>query len=416
MIKRHLFKPLQSHLSRKEITLITGPRQAGKTTLMKLLENQLRQEGKKTLFLNLDIQSHLPFFASQETLLQKIELEIGRSKGFVFIDEIQRVPNAGIFLKGLYDLDLPYKFIVSGSGSLELKEQIHESLAGRKRIFELTTLTFQEFVNYKTNYRYENILPRFFQIEEPKAKKLLDEYLQFGGYPAVVTADSVGEKQNIMSEIYQSYLEKDIAYLLKIEKTEAFTHLVKILADQIGNLVTLSEISATLGLSVKTVKHYLWYLEKTFILKKLTPFFRNVRKELTRAPIYYFDDLGLCNYVAGNFGRELTGSRAGFLFQNFVFLVLFQKIANTATDLHFWRTKDRAEVDFVIETGKEITPLEVKFQSRGGAGIPRSMRNFISKYHPARAYIVYLGERKRENLNGTRVEFIPFYDVLFVNL
>ncbi|MBI4224161.1 MAG: AAA family ATPase, partial [Deltaproteobacteria bacterium] len=181
MIKRHLFKPLQSHLSRKEITLITGPRQAGKTTLMKLLENQLRQEGKKTLFLNLDIQSHLPFFASQETLLQKIELEIGRSKGFVFIDEIQRVPNAGIFLKGLYDLDLPYKFIVSGSGSLELKEQIHESLAGRKRIFELTTLTFQEFVNYKTNYRYENILPRFFQIEEPKAKKLLDEYLQFGG-------------------------------------------------------------------------------------------------------------------------------------------------------------------------------------------------------------------------------------------
>jgi predicted AAA+ superfamily ATPase len=136
LIKRRIFEDLKAHLSQKEITLITGPRQAGKTTLMMLLKEHVEAGEKSTLAFNLDIESDRRAFESQESLLRKIQLELGASGGFVFIDEIQRKENAGLFLKGLYDMNLPYKFIVSGSGSLELKEKIHESLAGRKRIFE----------------------------------------------------------------------------------------------------------------------------------------------------------------------------------------------------------------------------------------------------------------------------------------
>ena len=136
MIERTLFSELKDHLSKREISFIIGPRQAGKTTLMLLLEDYLKKKEERTVFLNLDIESDKQFFTSQANLIKKIKLEIGEKEGFVFIDEIQRKENAGIFLKGIYDMNLPYKFIVSGSGSVELKERIHESLTGRKRIFE----------------------------------------------------------------------------------------------------------------------------------------------------------------------------------------------------------------------------------------------------------------------------------------
>ncbi len=153
-IKRKILEELRKHLKKKEISFIIGPRQAGKTTVMKMLENELKRKGERTIFFNLDIEQDKEFFSSQRILLKKIELEIGKKKGFVFIDEIQRKEDAGIFLKGLYDMQLPYKFIVSGSGSTELKEKLHESLTGRKRMFELSTLSFDEFVNFKTNYKY----------------------------------------------------------------------------------------------------------------------------------------------------------------------------------------------------------------------------------------------------------------------
>jgi predicted AAA+ superfamily ATPase len=180
MIERNLFEDLKQHLVQKEISLLVGPRQAGKTTLMLMLQDYLVTQGSNTLFLSLDFDSDQPFFTSQRNLVNKIQLEIGKSKGYVFIDEIQRRDDAGLFLKGLYDLNLPYKFIVSGSGSIELKEKIHESLVGRKRIFELNTVSFKEFVNYKTDYRYKDSLGSFFALEKDRTRQLLIEYLNFG--------------------------------------------------------------------------------------------------------------------------------------------------------------------------------------------------------------------------------------------
>lgn len=416
MIKRNLFLELIAHLDKKEISLIIGPRQAGKTTLMLLLQDYLVKKGEKTVFLNFDIERDKEFLASQEKLLRKIELEIGKENGYIFLDEIQRKTDAGIFLKGLYDMNLPYKFIVSGSGSFELKEKIHESLLGRKRVFELGTVTFLEFVNFKTGYRYENKLPDFFEIEASQARYLLEEFLNFGGYPKVILEEKEDEKRQLINEIYQSYLEKDIAYLLGVQKTDNFTKLFKIIASQIGNLVNISELSSTLGISQATVKNYLWYLEKTYILKKVSPYFKNTRKEITKAPVYYFYDLGLRNFAAGEFGRINLESGGGFLFENFAFGALWEKIKNTADAINFWRTKDNAEVDFVLNRGEQIIPIEVKKQTLAKPEIKRSLRGFIAKYQPREAYVVNLSLKDAIQLEKTKIIFVPYYEIFFNNL
>ncbi len=409
MIERALIKSLKAHLPKKEITFIIGPRQAGKTTVMLLLKNYLDKKGERTLFLNLDIEQDKEFFTSQVKLLRKIELELGKNPGFVFIDEIQRKEDAGLFLKGIYDMNLPYKFIVSGSGSVELKEKVHESLVGRKRIFELSTLTFEEFVNFKTSYRYKDRLLDFFTVEETQTFSLLDEYLNFGGYPRIVLEEEQNEKFELINEIYQSYIERDISYLLKIHKPESFSNLVKVIASQIGNLTNLSELSSTLGISLKTLKDYLWYLEKTFILQRVPPFFRNIRKEITKSPVFYFYDLGMRNFALGSFGNLRDTS---FVFENFIFLLLKEKTRRSPAKICFWRTKNGAEIDFVIDTGRYPIPIEVKYKRLSKPEVTRSLRSFIQRYKPEKALVVNLALDTSISLNHTRIDIIPFYRIL----
>jgi predicted AAA+ superfamily ATPase len=416
MIERTLFTDLVSHLSKKEISLIIGPRQAGKTTLMELLREYLDNKGERTLYLNLDIEWDRPHFDSQSALLRKIELELSKHRGYVFIDEIQRKENAGLFLKGLFDLKSPYKFIVSGSGSLELKEKIQESLVGRKRLFELSTITFDEFINHKTDYKYKENLAEFLEIEKDKTQQLLMEYMNFGGYPRVVLAPEQSEKLQLIDEIYRSILEKDIAYLLKVDKTDAFSGLIKILSSQIGNLINYSEMSSTLNISYQTVKKYLWYSQKIFLLDLISPYARNVRKEITKSPIPYFWDLGLRNYALGIFGHLGSPSECGFIFENLIYLLLKEQVKLRATKLNFWRTKDKAEVDFILEHGRNVVPIEVKYKSLKKEEIPRSLRSFIGKYSPDEAYIINLDYDNTVKINDTTLFFLPYYKLLHKKL
>ncbi len=410
-IRRKLIDELKNHLRAKEISLIIGPRQAGKTTLMNELKNYLDQRGEKTVFFNLDFETDKTFFLSQEGLIKKLDLELGRKKGFVFIDEIQRKENAGLFLKGIYDMELPYKLIISGSGSLELKEKIHESLAGRKRIFELGTVSFREFADFKTGYKYAGKLDDFFEIEKERSLSLLEEYLNFGGYPRVVLESEISEKVKVINEIYRSYIEKDIAYFMGVNRIDAFGTLIKLLASQSGQIVKYSNLAQESNISVSTLKNYLWYAEKTFLIKTIKPYFRNKHKEIIKAPMAYFYDLGMRNFSLGLFGNLNQPDQLGFVFQNYAANALWEKIENTSKNLHFWRTLDGAEVDFVISDSSSVLPIEVKHSLLRKTAITRSLHNFIREYSPKEAWVVNLGAKRKIKIGKTAVKFIPYYSL-----
>lgn len=411
-IKRAILSDLKSHLNRKEITMLVGPRQCGKTTTMNLLKKDLEEKNNKVLFLNLDITEDKKYLATQEKLINKIKLEFGNDPGFVFIDEVQRKENAGLFLKGIYDMDLPYKFIVSGSGNIELKEKVSESLMGRKRLFNMSTITFDEFVNFKTEYKYEDRLEQFFEIEEEKGENFLLEYLNFGGYPRVITSISLEEKNIEIDEIYQSYINKDIIKWLRVEKIDAFEKMMKISASQVGNLVSYSSLANGVGISVETVKNYLWYLEKTFVLDRCRPFFKNKKKEIIKSPIFYFHDIGLRNYAVNKFGKlDEIDDNLGFLFENFTFNILKERLYNSNAEINFWRTKSCAEVDFVIDFESEIIPIEVKFKNFSKMKIEKSIQSFIKKYKPKNAFVVNKNLSGKITFKNTNVRFTPFWKI-----
>lgn len=409
MIKRSILSQLETHLDNPEMTVLTGPRQVGKTYLMKQMLQNLNHLGKNTIFLSLDNEDDQKLFESQSKLIDYLKLQFGSNKGYVFIDEIQKKENAGVFLKGIYDLDLPYKMILSGSGSLDLKAKIKESMAGRKRIFEIEPVNFIEFANYKTDYKYESKINEFFRIEKTKGLSLLNEYLNFGGYPKVILSNSLEEKRAEIGEIYRSYIDKDIVNLLRVEKPNSISNLLKILASQIGGLVNVSELASTVGISIKTMENYLWYLEETYIIRKITPYYRNVRSEITKSPIYYFVDLGLRNYLTGLFGSvSLPSELTGHLFENYVLNGL-RKI--NIGDVHFWRTRDNAEVDFVVEKGINPIPVEVKYKEMKNIKLTRSFKTFLTKYVPKEGYFIHLGENMKDEFENTKIIFLPYYEL-----
>jgi len=408
LIKRTVLAEIIGHLNKKEMTLLIGARQVGKTTLMKLVQNHLEKKGLKTVFLNLDFEQDKKYFESQAKLIDKLKLEFGDKQGYVFIDEIQRKENAGLFLKGIFDYGLPYKLIVSGSGSLELKEKIHESLTGRKREIEIPPISFMEFLNYKTVYRYEGKEASFFEIEREKTELLFEEYLQFGGYPRVILESTSEEKIKIINEIYSSYVEKDISYLLRVEKIDAFTNFIKILAGQIGRLINFSELANTLDLSLPTLKNFFWYAEKTFIIKLVSPFFTNKRKEIVKSPTAYFCDFGLRNFAAGLTTDAINQNEIGWLFQNFVYNIISQKYPQQGGRINFWRSKEGAEVDLIISIGKQIIPIEVKYKNYKKTEIGQSTLSYIKKYKPKIFYIINKNLNETKKIDDCRVIFISW--------
>lgn len=408
-IKRQILPEILSHLSAREMTLISGARQVGKTTLMKEIKNILDRQKKLTLFFNLDFESDFNYVESQEKFLQKIKLEFGEKSGVIFIDEIQRKENSGLFLKGLFDKNLPYKFIVSGSGSMELKEKIHESLTGRKRTFELSTITFREFVNYETDYRYENNLTEFFDVEKERVDHLLEAYLSCGGYPRIVVESDKQEKILLINEIYSSYLKRDIAYLLNIDRPELFTKLIQLLAHVTASILNYSTLASDVGISVPTLKKYLWYAENTFIIKIINPYFKNKRKEIKKSPVVYFNDIGLRNFSLNQFAKDQIIDGAGLLFQNFIFNIIRELNKKAFAEINFWRTTDRAEVDFILNSGNQLIPVETKCSRLKNNRVSRSFRNFIETYKPEKGYIVNLDYTSEIQIEDTIVKFIPYY-------
>ncbi len=403
-LSRKVYLELKNGLTSPEMSVMLGPRQAGKTTLMLKLMEELELAGKACIYMNLDILEDRQYFVTQHTLVGHIQRKIGED-GVVFLDEVHRLENAGLFLKGLYDMRTPYKFVVSGSGSLELKANILEPMTGRKREFFCMPLSFSEFAANKLSVDFADV-DNALDENKYECLRLISEYLAFGGYPRVVLGQTYEEKVSILSEIYKSYIERDIEALLKVEKSNVFESLVRILANQVGNVVNKKELSSTLGVTERTISKYIFLLEKTFILAMVSPFYRRVRKEITKSPKVFFMDLGLLALAQGR--RPEVQFNAGGVFENACYLRLNE--LELLERVKFWRSKTGAEVDFVVispETGGPI-PIEVKSSVNEGFTLSRSLLSFMDKYRPQICFVYNKDKYFEMERKGAKIIVLPY--------
>ena len=409
MITRTILPTLISHLEAPEITVLLGSRQVGKTTLMQVMQEHVTKhmDPRKAVVLsyNLDLSRDRDMFEQQQRVIDTIDLARGDRKAYVFIDEVQRIPDTGRFLKGIYDqAQSRYKLIISGSSALEINQQISEALTGRKRVFRIRPLSFMELL--AARHSESSDLAGFARLRRPELSACFEEYLLFGGYPRVVTAASRDEKILILQEIYESYLQKDIINLLQIDKLAPYTKLTTLLAGQIGNLVNVSELSSTLRLSSPTTAKYLQFLEQTFVISLVRPYATNDRTEISKMPKVYFHDLGLRNFALQRFGPLELREDRGAVFENYVFLVL-DEILHLPRKINYWRTKSGAEVDFIISTGGvDPIAIEVKAQAAHRIKKSKSLESFIQKYEPGRSYLIAL-----DDAIGTdpQADLLPFW-------
>ncbi len=362
---RAILPTLLENLDHKKILILIGSRQVGKSSLMYLLIESLLRKRKvaatDVFYFNLDdlklheLFEHLPEFVHF--------VGAGKPRKYVFIDEIQRLPNPGLFLKELYDLQLEIKIICSGSSQLEVKSKLKENLVGRARQFEIQRLSFDEYLEF---------------AQPTTRRQTLEEMLVYGSYPAVATLPRLTEKQLAIKDIYQSYVEKDLVDFLKVDNIRAFNRLLGLLANQIGNLLNIESLSKAIRANRNQVERYLTILEKTFIIRRVYPFFQNYKKEITKTPKVYFLDLGLRNFALNNFSPIDIRTDVGALFENFYFLHLLHQDVFGRHKINFWRTTNQTEIDFIVTRGNRREAIEVKW----GKAVPPKSFASIKKHYP----------------------------------
>lgn len=348
--KRFIYARLKKHSAKKQITLIVGARQTGKTTLMRQLNSELQSKGERTFFLTLEDQTILNLLnIHPEKLFQVIPPFDNTKRTIVFLDEVQYLKNPSNFLKYLYDLYAEkLKFVVSGSSGFYIDEKFKDSLAGRKRIFTLATMSFKEMLYFKERgelleYMHKGSLAQIYVIE---LNKLLQEYLLYGGYPDVVLEPDVDEKKTLIAEIANSYVKKDVLET-DLKLPDAYLLIMRMLSSQIGGLVNFNDIGRDIRLDRATVEVYTRLMRKSFHITLIKPFFRNLQKELRKMPKIYFNDLGLRNHFVRNFNAIALRDDQGELFENYVFRLFLDHYS--ADEIKYWRTQKKQEVDFIIE-------------------------------------------------------------------
>jgi len=362
---RDLLDELKKWIDRKEIYAIKGPRQSGKTTLLRMLEKYLIRERtvkpENIIFLTLEDREVLDKFSrNPKEYVRSFIMHKEAERFYLLIDEFQYLPEGGQKLKLLYDLFENVKFIITGSSSLELTGRTSKFLVGRMFSFYLYPLSFGEFIRIKSNQlnnvyqeranllrefisRGRDFLPPMDDIFVSDFKRYFEEYALFGGYPEVAKTENLETKRMILKNIHETYITRDIIELLRITDTARLRSLVGLLANQTGNLINYNSLATDTQSYFNQVKQYLSILEETFIISLLRPFFSNKATEIKKNPKVYFMDTGLRNYILNSFNELILRPDAGRIVENAAFVQL--KI-NEQNPLKYWRTLAKAEVDF----------------------------------------------------------------------
>jgi len=377
VIKRHIDNTIKSHFdNNRQILLLLGARQVGKTTLLKRL-----YPDAKYFLLDSD-----PVLKSFETYdVNTYKQLISSNNKYVILDEIQLLTNPGRVGKIIYDLMPEIKLIVTGSSALNIKNKTSESMAGRKLDYYIFPLTFAEYL-YQTGVEEtlsETFLSRIIDPIAPVRVHLFDlkwtlsRVLKYGLHPYLIEHPG---NQAYLEELANSSIYRDIEELNLIENKVVATDLLKLLAYQIGNLINYAELASKLNTDVRTVKRYITVFEQSFIIFRLNPFTSNRRDEIGKSPKIYFYDLGVRNAIINDFSEPLLRRDAGAIFENFIISEVLKHNSYFGKNyqLSFWRTKQGAEVDLVLHNQNEIIGCEIKL-SKGKVSTSFNKRFPITK-------------------------------------
>lgn len=363
MIPRLIQKPITSvyNAFSGKVILILGARQTGKTTLIKILEKNFQNQGKKTLYLNCDLDEDLTLINT--TSLTRIS-KITTGTDYLFIDEAQRMDNPGLTLKILVDNFPNLKITASGSSAFELKNSVSDALSGRYLDFPLFPLSISEVTSRMNQADY-----------------LYPDYLRFGSYPEVYLTVKTADKELLLQKIIDSFLFKDILSFQKVRNSQMIKNLTRALAYQIGSEVNENELANRLKIDRKTVVSYLDILEQSFVIFRIHPYSRNPRREIGRNSKIYFMDIGIRNALIGDFNTLEVRSDSGALWENFLISERMKKLSfnRNPADFYFWRTYNGAEVD-LLEKPKnkpEFKAFEFKYSD---SKISRGAKSFSSLY------------------------------------
>jgi predicted AAA+ superfamily ATPase len=361
---RNLFQPLLRHLLKKEFTIMTGARQTGKSTLLKQLNEHCRSTGMPATFLNLENKTVLAHL-NESPLNLLSYLPVTEKRVIVFMDEIQYLQDPSNFLKLLYDEHAEkIKIVATGSSAFYLDRSFKDSLAGRKKIFWLRTCSFDEYLQLRDKQDLLNEVIRIRTNINAKSAHIdmlwreWEAYMLYGGYPAVITEPDNQEKIERLAEIRDSYLKRDVLEA-GIQNETTFYYLFRILAGQSGNLLNINELSATLRVKHETVTNYMAVLQRCFHIALVRPFYRNLRKELTKMPKVYLLDTGMQNSLLNSFQPFTFRVDKGMIWETLYYKLLCEKYGTD--DILFWRTADGNEVDFVMPYMEKPYAVEIKY-------------------------------------------------------
>lgn len=343
-IKRAIFQKLITEPEANKVLLLYGPRRVGKTFLLEKLASALADK-EKVKFVSGENRIIQEALSGQ--IIEKFKDYLGETT-LLIIDEAHKIPNIEINLKLIVDHISGIKVIASGSASLTLSQKVGEPLTGRKKTLKLFPVSTREVIDtFGIDYH----------------KSLLQESLIFGGFPEIFSKKSPEEKAKYLHELIDSYLLKDILEIGLVKKPKVLVDLLTLLAFQIGDEVSLTEIGGTLSLHKDTVARYLDLLEKAFVIVNVRGFSRNLRKEVTKNSRYYFYDNGVRNALINNFNPLKMRNDVGSLWENFLVMERLkrQSYAGIFSNNYFWRTYDQKEIDWVEMREGKLFGYEIKW-------------------------------------------------------
>lgn len=355
-IERSLMPILKNHLFQGKIIVIYGARQVGKTTLVKKM---LEESGETYKYLNCDEFDIQDLLSNANTSSQLREI-LG-SQRLIILDEAQRIRNIGLKLKLLNDNYPDLQIIATGSSSFDLSNDIAEPLTGRNFEFWLHPLSAVELKQTTSQLEFN---------------RHLENFLVYGMYPAVIQADSLDKKIEVLKHLAANYLYKDVLKFQNLKNAEIVRKLLQALALQIGNEVSYLELSRLIGVSQQIIAQYIDILEKVFVLFRLPPFSRNLRKEISRSRKIYFYDLGIRNAIINNLNPLAIRNDTGNLWENFCIAEKMKQQLGLAyqSNFYFWRTYDQQEIDFIEEKGGKLYASEMKWSDKK-TRIPKAFQN-----------------------------------------